>query len=122
MRALEDKVQRLENDKLLLREKIKNSTTPPGDFERRLRTELDFVSSPWKLWKTGQIEDCRAVLKLTFAHSLCYERGEGFRTHIMTLPFKVLGDFFSGEMGMARPNGGLGHAIFCLYVSSLGPT
>lgn len=105
MRALEEKVQRLENDKLLLREKIANSATPPGDFERRLRTGLDFVSSPWKLWETGRIEDRRAVLKLTFAHSLRYKRGEGFRTPSMTLPFKVLGDFFSGEMEMARPKG-----------------
>ena len=105
MRALEEKVQRLENEKLLLREKIENSATPPGDFERRVRTGLDFVSSPWKLWDTGRIEDRRAVLKLTFAHRLRYKRGEGFRTPDMTLPFKVLADFFSGEMGMARPKG-----------------
>lgn len=105
MRALEEKVQRLENDKLLLREKIETAATPPGDFDRRLRTGLDFVSSPWKLWDTGRIEDRRAVLKLTFAHRLRYKRGEGFRTPNMTLPFRVLEDFFCGEMGMARPKG-----------------
>jgi site-specific DNA recombinase len=105
MRALEEKVQRLESDKLLLREKIETAATPRGDFDRRVRTGLAFVASPWNLWSTGQIEDRRAVLKLTFAHRLRYKRGEGFRTPEMTLPFKVLGDFFSGEMGMARPKG-----------------
>jgi hypothetical protein len=32
MRAREEQVQRLENDKLHLRERIENSATPPGVF------------------------------------------------------------------------------------------
>jgi len=67
MRALEEKVQRLESDKLLLREKIESGAAPHGDFDRRPRTGLAFVASPWNLWSTGRIEDRRAVLKLTFA-------------------------------------------------------
>ena len=38
------------------------------------------------------------MLILTFANHLRYKRGEASRTPSMTLPFKVLGDFFSGEM------------------------
>ncbi|MBP1184186.1 hypothetical protein JOE48_006150 [Methylobacterium sp. PvR107] len=44
MRALEEKVQRLESDKLLLREKIENGAAPRGDLDRRLRTGLAFVT------------------------------------------------------------------------------
>ncbi len=105
VRALEEKLQRLENEKLLLSEKIASGAAPKGSFDLRLRTALAFIASPWNLWSTGRIEDRRAVLKLTFADRLRYKRGEGFRTANLTLPFKVLADVFSGEMGMARPKG-----------------
>ncbi|WP_238309330.1 hypothetical protein [Methylobacterium organophilum] len=92
VRALEEKLQRLENEKLLLREKSASGAAPRGNFDLRLRTALAFIANPWNLWSTGRIEDRRAVLKLTFADRLRYKRGEGFRTANLTLPFKVLAD------------------------------
>ena len=103
LRALEKKVEALEAEKLLVAEKLANSGQSQGSFDLRLRTALEFLANPWQLWKNGMLEDRRAVLKLTFADRLRYKRGEGFRTANLALPFKVLGDFFSGEMGMAHP-------------------
>jgi hypothetical protein len=51
---------------------------------------LQFLSSPWKLWETGRLEDRRAVLKLVFSDHLHYDMKDGFRTAETTLPFKVL--------------------------------
>ena len=102
LRALEEKIGRLEKEKLLIAEKMATATMPQGAFDQRLRTALSFLASPWKLWTSGRIEDRRAVLKLTFADRLRYKRGEGFRTANLFLPFKVLADFLSGEKVMAH--------------------
>ena len=102
VRALEGKIESLENEKLLLRERVAN-VAPQGDFERRLRTALEFIGSPWKLWASGQYEARQMVLKLTFADKLRYKRGEGLRTPDLTLPFKVLANFSGADLGMAHP-------------------
>lgn len=41
VRALESKVQNLENERLLIEERIATAATPAGDFEKRLRTALE---------------------------------------------------------------------------------
>ena len=102
-RALEKKVELLEAEKLLAEEKLAGSGRIEGSYESRLRTALGFLANPYSVWKKGEIEERRAVLKLTFADRLRYKRGEGFRTANLTLPFKVLADFATGEMGMAHP-------------------
>jgi len=103
MRVLEGKVEKLETQRLALREQIATAGHPEGNFELRLRTALDFLASPWKIWRSGRFSDRQAVLKLTFADQLRYKRGEGFRTANLALPFKVLGDFLSGEKELAHP-------------------
>ena len=105
IRALEAKVVKLEKEKLLIAERMAQGARPANDFNKKLRTALSFLANPSSLWETGQVEDRRAVLKLTFADRLRYKRGEGFRTTDLALPFRVLGDFLSGEKPMARPKG-----------------
>jgi site-specific DNA recombinase len=105
IRAFEGKIERLENEKPILRERIAKSAAPRHDSDLRLRTALGFLANPCNLWQTGRLEARHAVLKLTFADNLRYKRGEGFRTANLSLPFKVLGDFLSGEKGVARPTG-----------------
>jgi len=45
---------------------------------------------PWNLWKNGQLEDKRIVLKLTLAEQLEYDWNDGVRTAELSMPFKVL--------------------------------
>lgn len=103
--AYEQRVQRLEEERFALLEKIASGGRPASDFDTTLRTALDFLANPWNLWRSERLEDRRAVLKLAFARPLHYVRNEGFRTADLSLPFKVLGGVLGGENKMARPGG-----------------
>ncbi len=103
VRAYEVRIRKLEEQKAALAEKITNCGRPLRSFDESLRTSLDFLSNPWKLWTSERLEDKRAVLKLTFGDRLAYVRNEGFRTPKLSLPFKVLADLSVGKSKMARP-------------------
>ena len=79
-RAFERKVEQLERDKLLLREKLSKSPGPKRGFEEMFELAMGFLANPWKLWSSPKLEDKRTVLKLTFPDRLAYQRGQGFRT------------------------------------------
>ena len=101
--AYENRIRQLEERKLVIAEQIASSGHPLRSFEDALRTALNFLASPWKLWNSRRLEDQRAVLKLTFGDRLVYARNEGFRTANLTLPFKVLRDLSRGAIAMASP-------------------
>lgn len=99
----EDRIRKLEEEKILAREQIAAAGRPVSSFDDTLRTALNFLSSPWNLWASERLEDRRTVLKLTVADRLRYTRNNGFRTADLSMPFKVLGSFCGGEREMARP-------------------
>ena len=101
--AYEKRIQKLEEDKIVMQEKLAACGRPVADFDAGLRTALNFLENPYKLWTSERLEDKRAVLKLTFADRLAYVRNEGFRTAEITLPFRVLGDLSAPKSKMARP-------------------
>ena len=103
--AYEDRINQLESERLAIREKLAAAGKPGRSFDDGLRTALTFLSSPWKLWASGELEDKRTVLKLTFATRLEYERETGFRTASLSLPFKVLSQIFDGGKQLVRPRG-----------------
>ncbi len=103
--AYEDRVRKLEDEKLLIHERMAGAGRPASNFNTALRTALNFVASPWKLWASGELEQRRTVLKLTFANRLQYVRDEGFRTADLSLPFKMLAGFSGADFGMASPAG-----------------
>jgi site-specific DNA recombinase len=86
-------------------EKIAQCGRPVRSFDETLRTALDFLGNPCKLWDSARLEDKRTVLKLAFADRLAYVRKEGFGTAKVALPFRVLADLSAGKMEMARPTG-----------------
>lgn len=88
--AYEEKISRLEDEKLLIREKMATAKRPAASFDKTLRTALDFLANPWKLWKSDRLEDKQTVLKLAFADRLRYTRKRGFRTADLSMPFKIL--------------------------------
>jgi site-specific DNA recombinase len=103
VKAYENRIQKLAAEKVALGEKIANCGRPLKSFNETLRTAIDFLGNPQKLWDSERLEDKRTVLKLAFAEQLAYVRNEGFRTANLALPFKVLGDFSSAKSEMARP-------------------
>jgi hypothetical protein len=96
-------IRKLWEDKIAISEKIANCGRPLKSFDETLRTALDFLGNPRKLWDAERLEDRRALLKLAFIDQLAYVRNEGFRTANLALPFKVFADFSSSKSKMARP-------------------
>jgi len=103
--AYENRVRQLEEEKLLIREKMIGAGRPVKSFESTLRTALDFLGNPWNLWSSGRLQDRRAVLKLAFGGPLAYARDEGFRTPDLSLPFRMIGALKVGNGEMASPRG-----------------
>lgn len=103
--AYEDRVRKLEEEKLLINERMASAGLPNGTFGDTLRTALTFLASPWNLWASGRLEARRTVLKLAFVDRLAYARNEGFRTADLSLPFRMLSAFSGLKNDMAHPRG-----------------
>ena len=103
--AYEQRIAGLEQEKIVMQEKLLSSGKPRYTFEEMFEHALVFLSNPWKLWDSDKLELKRAVLKLAFADRLAYCRNQGFRTPDLALPFKALNDFSTGKIKMASPRG-----------------
>ncbi len=101
--AYEARITELEAQKLVLVERMAKCDAPIKDFDSSFRTALEFLASPWNLWKSDRMEDKHMALKLTFPNRLMFDRLNGFRTPELSLPFKALGDFSMLKKEMARP-------------------
>ena len=104
----EDEIARLEEQKVLLREKIEQCGRPLEPFDECFRTAMSFLANPCYLWSSDSLEDKRMVLRMVFAGKLPYQPKEGFRTaktEELSLPFKLLKNLNGGEYEMARPAG-----------------
>lgn len=89
--AFENRIEKLEGEKSVLREMIAENGKPASNLEDVARTAFEFLKSPWNLWVSERLIDRQAVLKLTFQGQLEYARGEGYRTAQPTLPFTLFG-------------------------------
>ncbi len=105
IKAYEKRIKQLETDKAVLIEKSTQSLRPMRSYDAALRTALDFIASPYKLWDSGRLSDRRAVLKLAFPGGFQYHRNTGLRTAETPLPFKVLGRLESKQIEVAEKAG-----------------
>ena len=103
--AYETRIRTLEEDKVLLADKIAMCGRPVADFDETFRTAMEFLANPQKLWASGQLLNQRAAVKLTFPRHLRYVRNQGFRTAETSLPFKVLAGVSSGKKDMVGDTG-----------------
>jgi DNA invertase Pin-like site-specific DNA recombinase len=101
--AYENRIRKLEEEKLLTKDRIAETARPASSFDVTLRTALHFLANPWNIWNSGKLEERQAVLKLAFAERLQYTPENGFRTANLSLPFKVLGDFSGRKNQMVHP-------------------
>jgi len=100
MKKVEKKIDEVEKEKLLAVEKMENGMAPKSTIEEILELCLRFLSSPWKIWDSGDLVLRKAVLGLTFSERLSNHREEGYRTPNYSLPFKVLGGIRTGNCEM----------------------
>ena len=103
--AYEQKIEKLEGQKIILQEKIQNCGRPLQDFDDTFRTAMEFLGNPHRLWTSDRLEDKRLVLRLVFSEKLPYQRNEGFRTAQTALPLTVMSQIKQGNYEMARPRG-----------------
>ncbi len=103
--AYERKISKLEREKALAVEKVATAGKPRLTLEESFEHALQFLSSPWSIWKNSDLIGKRTVLRLAFLQPVAYSRNEGLRTPNLAFPFKVLGDIYSGKSEMARPKG-----------------
>lgn len=91
MKTYEAKIQSIEQEKLVIMEKLEKSVRPKIGYSKIYRTAMNFLREPYKLRASGSYEHQRAVLKLVFAQRLVFDREKGYRTAKNTLPFNMLG-------------------------------
>ncbi len=103
--AYETQIQKLEEEKLALAEKVQNCGRPLRSFDDTYRTACEFLSNPWKLWVSDSLEDKKTVLRLAFAGRVPYCRKEGYRTANPALPFKALAGFQTAGQGLVELDG-----------------
>ena len=103
--AYEDRIRKLEMDKLAIQERMASGGRPKSTFEDTARTAMLFLSNPWKLWESGVLEQRRMMLKLAFVDRLRYARAEGFRTANLSSPFNVLSAFSGEKRAVVGPAG-----------------
>lgn len=102
--AYEEKIGELDKTKARLTENLEYQAPSSDRYEEILELSLRFLSSPWKIWESGQIILRRTLLRLAFTEGFSYHRNGGARTPKISLPFKALGVF----QGVGFVNGAAG--------------
>lgn len=104
-RAMEKRIQKLEEEKAVKLEKIEKCGRPVRSFDASVRTALHLIASLCKVWDSGSLAHRRAVLRLAVPGGLHYSRNEGLRTPDFASPFKLLRGNFGEESRMAEREG-----------------
>ena len=89
--AYEKRIAELERQKIALTERKAAGSNRSGSFEQTLELALRFLANPYQIWRNGNLEVRKMVLKLTFAEHLAWCPDQGFRTPQTTVPFGILG-------------------------------
>ena len=104
MAALESKIAKLEEDKLLLTDKLAQNTKPKSTLTEIIELLRDFLSNPWNIYENGSLEVRKTILKTAFKVPLAYDRQNGYRTPQVPVIFEFLADFTS-KFEMVRVKG-----------------
>ncbi|MCV9960288.1 recombinase family protein [Pararhizobium sp. BT-229] len=105
IKAYEEKIDKLEREKLLLAEKVSRIVPPKGKLEEFIEPALALLANPWNTYDNGNLVFKRAVLRLIFAEPARYSPKSGYRTANTTFPFKVLANISISSAQMVRPTG-----------------
>ena len=103
IRAFEEKVERLENEHLVLIERSQSGQRSGYTFDELFEHSLDFLASPWNIWQSGRFDLQRLVLRLAFCDHLTCCRETGRLNTRKSLFFKALEQICSGKKEMVLP-------------------
>ncbi|MBO9477230.1 recombinase family protein [Shimia sp. R11_0] len=102
--AYETKIATLEDERLLLTDKLGQNSKPKYSKADIFELLRDFLSNPWKIWESGNLTLRKNVLRMAFIEPLAYNRKSGFRTPQTSVIFEFLADFTS-KCEMVPPHG-----------------
>ena len=103
--AYEARIERLQNDKRLLEDRVENTARPVTSFEDTFEHALRFLANSYEIWSSGHLGLRRTVLRLVFAEPISFCRKTCLRTAKTTLPFNALQSFSADKCGMVDPSG-----------------
>ena len=86
----ETRIAELEQEQALIEEEIAKIATPDHSFEEMFELSMRFLANPYEIWKKGDLEVKKTVLRLVFARPLTVSRKTGVQTGETTFPFKAL--------------------------------
>lgn len=89
--AYEKKIRELEDQKIILLEKIADQGRSVPDYNGHLRTALKMALNAHEIWVSGNLSLKRTVLKLCFTDKMSFDKKEGFRTAPISLPIRLAG-------------------------------
>ena len=93
MAALETKIAKLEEDKLLLTDKLSQNIKPKSTLGEVIELLRDFLSNPWNIYENGSLTVRKTILKTVLNAPLAYDRQNGYRTPQLSVIFDLLADF-----------------------------
>ncbi|WP_208354670.1 recombinase zinc beta ribbon domain-containing protein, partial [Pseudaestuariivita rosea] len=88
--AYEKKIAKLEQDKLMLADKLDQKTQSKHSLEDIFELSVLFLTSPWKIWEKGGLALKKTVLRTAFKAPLAYSKENGFRTPQTSVIFRFL--------------------------------
>jgi len=109
VKAYEDKIEVLTKEKNRLKQqKAVQMTAQEYDYGTVTKTVLAYVKSPYDIWKSGELNDKRLVLRLVFAEPIEYRRGRGYGTAKLSEAVKLFEQLAANnsqavEMGGIEP-------------------
>ncbi len=93
----ESKIRDLQEERVILNEKVHMCGRPLASFEDTFRTAIEFLGNPQRLWDSNNIEHRRMLLRMAFSDKIAYDRNQGFRTAAFSQPFSLLEDLRHGK-------------------------
>ena len=105
VKAYERKIAKLEQNKLFMAERSAEKGRPQRTFEEMFELALGFLSNPWKLWDSGNLELKKTALRLAFSKRISYSRESGFSNPEKSIPFKALEVISGSAKAMAHRGG-----------------
>ncbi len=88
MAALENKIAKLDEKKLLLTDKLSQNTKPKGTLGEIIELLRNYLANHWNIYENGTLEVRKTTLKTAFTTPLAYDRKNGYRTPQVSVIFE----------------------------------
>lgn len=77
LKAFEERIEKLEREKLVALEKASKKPIPTRPFDKMFELSLKFLANPYECWKIGNSTARHMVVRLAFDAPLSYARDTG---------------------------------------------